>query len=285
MSLASAPDAAGTIDLDVFTCPLDGLRLIEASAGTGKTWNLCGLYLRLLLERGLEAPQILVVTFTNAATAELRERIRGRLVDVLAYLQRGASTADPFVARLVAAAENNARVDQPQMRLRLEAALHTFDEAAVFTIHGFCQRALSDTPFAAGLPFSLELLRDDQPLRLEAVSDFWRRHVASGAMPAALADHLTQRGDSPASWAGLLGRQMARSRARVIWPDELASETAIDTPGLAAAFERAGQLWGSDGTGPTDVLLAGLAALNAGSYREDSVRAGASITSCCRTRR
>jgi exodeoxyribonuclease V beta subunit len=275
MSLASAPDAAGTIDLDVFTCPLDGLRLIEASAGTGKTWNLCGLYLRLLLERGLDAPQILVVTFTNAATAELRERIRSRLVDVLAYLQRGASTADPFVARLVAAVENNAGVDQPQMRLRLEAALHTFDEAAVFTIHGFCQRALSDTPFAAGLPFSLELLRDDQPLRLEAVSDFWRRHVASGAMPAALADHLAQRGDSPASWAGLLGRQMARSRARVIWPDELASETAIDTPGLAAAFERAGQLWGSDGTGPTDVLLAGLAALNAGSYREDSVRAGA----------
>ena len=275
MSLASAPDAAGTIDLDVFTCPLDGLRLIEASAGTGKTWNLCGLYLRLLLERGLEAPQLLVVTFTNAATAELRERIRSRLVDVLAYLQRGASTADPFVARLVAAVENNAGVDQPQMRLRIEAALHTFDEAAVFTIHGFCQRALSDTPFAAGLPFSLELLRDDQPLRLEAVSDFWRRHVASGAMPAALADHLTQRGDSPASWAGLLGRQMARSRARVIWPDELASETAIDTPGLAAAFERAGQLWGSDGTGPTDALLAGLAALNAGSYREDSVRAGA----------
>ena len=146
MSLASAPDAAGTIDLDVFTCPLDGLRLIEASAGTGKTWNLCGLYLRLLLERGLDAPQILVVTFTNAATAELRERIRSRLVDVLAYLQRGASTADPFVARLVAAVENNAGVDQPQMRLRLEAALHTFDEAAVFTIHGFCQRALSDTP-------------------------------------------------------------------------------------------------------------------------------------------
>ncbi|MBL8374582.1 exodeoxyribonuclease V subunit beta [Accumulibacter sp.] len=272
----STAHTATAIDLDVFTCPLDGLRLIEASAGTGKTWNLCGLYLRLLLEKGLDAPQILVVTFTNAATAELRERIRSRLVDVLAYLQRDASSADPFVARLVAAVENNAGVDRPQMRMRLEAALHAFDEASVFTIHGFCQRALSDTPFAAGLPFSLEVLHDDRPLRLEAVSDFWRRHVASGAISPALADHLAQRGDSPESWAGLLGRQMARSRSRVIWPEELeAQAAAVDTPGLAAAFEHAGQLWGGDGAKPTDALLAGLAALNASSYKEASVRAGA----------
>jgi len=272
----STAHTATAIDLDVFTCPLDGLRLIEASAGTGKTWNLCGLYLRLLLEKGLDAPQILVVTFTNAATAELRERIRSRLVDVLAYLQRDASSADPFVARLVAAVENNAGVDRPQMRMRLEAALHAFDEASVFTIHGFCQRALSDTPFAAGLPFSLEVLHDDRPLRLEAVSDFWRRHVASGAISPALADHLAQRGDSPESWAGLLGRQMARSRSRVIWPEELeAQAAAVDTPGLAAVFEHAGQLWGGDGAKPTDALLAGLAALNASSYKEASVRAGA----------
>jgi exodeoxyribonuclease V beta subunit len=276
MSLAAAPDATGAIDLDVFTCPLEGLRLIEASAGTGKTWNLCGLYLRLLLEKGLDAPQILVVTFTNAATAELRERIRSRLVDVLAYLQHDASSADPFVPRLVAAVENNAGVDRPQMRVRLEAALHTFDEASVFTIHGFCQRALSDTPFAAGLPFSLELLHDDRPLRVEAVSDFWRRHVASGAISPALADHLAQRGDSPASWADLLGRQMTRARARVIWPEELeAQAAAVDTPGLAAAFERAGQLWGGDGAAPAGALLTGLAALNASSYKEANVRAGA----------
>ena len=70
--------------LDVFACPLDGIRQIEASAGTGKTWNICGLYLRLLLEKRLEVQRILVVTFTNAATAELRERIRQRIVDTLA---------------------------------------------------------------------------------------------------------------------------------------------------------------------------------------------------------
>ncbi len=74
-------------ELDVFACPLDGTTLIEASAGTGKTWALCGLYLRLLLERQLDVQHILVVTFTNAATAELRERIRGRIVETLAHLR------------------------------------------------------------------------------------------------------------------------------------------------------------------------------------------------------
>ena len=91
-------------ELDVFACPLDGISLIEASAGTGKTWNICGLYLRLLLERRLEVQRILVVTFTNAATAELRDRIRQRIAGTLAYLLvRGAANGgDPFVPKLVA---------------------------------------------------------------------------------------------------------------------------------------------------------------------------------------
>ncbi|MBP9804380.1 MAG: exodeoxyribonuclease V subunit beta [Candidatus Accumulibacter sp.] len=264
------------IDLDVFACPLDGLRLIEASAGTGKTWNLCGLYLRLLLERDLEVQQILVVTFTNAATAELRERIRSRIVDVLAYLQRAATASDPFVTQLLAAVERNTGVDRQRMLARLDAALHTFDEAAVFTIHGFCQRALSDTPFAAGLPFKLELLHDDQPLRLEAVSDFWRRQVASAAISPALADYLLQNKDSPETWARLLGRQLAKPRSRVIWPEEMANAQAeINLAGLLDTFERARQLWGGDGAGPTEALLNGLGALNANSYKPDAVQLGA----------
>ena len=65
--------------LDQTTLSLEGTHLIEASAGTGKTHTIASLYLRLLLERELNVNQILVVTFTNAATAELRGRIRGRL--------------------------------------------------------------------------------------------------------------------------------------------------------------------------------------------------------------
>ena len=151
-------------EFDVFHCGLDGINLIEASAGTGKTWNICGLYLRLLLERGLDVQQILVVTFTNAATAELRERVRSRMVETLAFLRRDGEAAepgDPFVPRLVAAVEQRMGATHGQLALTLDKALQYFDEAAIFTIHGFCQRALADASFSAGLPFSLTLVTDD----------------------------------------------------------------------------------------------------------------------------
>ncbi|MBE2259218.1 MAG: exodeoxyribonuclease V subunit beta [Rhodobacteraceae bacterium] len=281
MSEQRSDQRLATRELDVFACPLDRRCLIEASAGTGKTWNICGLYLRLLLEQGLETQQILVVTFTNAATAELRQRLRARIVDVLAWLRNETTASDAFVARLVAAVEANASVDRQRLRTLLEAALHTFDEAAVFTIHGFCQRALSDTPFAAGLPFSLELVQDDQALRLEAVSDFWRRQVAGDQISPALADYLAERQDSPEKWARLLKRQMAKSLSRVLWPpetepqDSACEATAVDLPGLRAAFEKARRLWAGAGAAPTAALLAGLPALHAGSYKEDGVRTAA----------
>ena len=150
-------------ELDVFSCPLDGIRLVEASAGTGKTWNICGLYLRLLLERELPVESLLVVTFTKAATAELSGRIRERIVETLQILEGGTPGPDPFVPQLLAhlAAAGHA---QEQLATRLRLALQTFDEAAIFTIHGFCQRALADTPFAAGLPYELELVEDETEL-------------------------------------------------------------------------------------------------------------------------
>ncbi|MCJ7617357.1 MAG: UvrD-helicase domain-containing protein, partial [Desulfobacterales bacterium] len=65
---------------DLQSVPLSGINLIEASAGTGKTSSITGLFLRLILEKGLLVDQILVVTFTKAATAELKERIRNKLL-------------------------------------------------------------------------------------------------------------------------------------------------------------------------------------------------------------
>jgi ATP-dependent exoDNAse (exonuclease V) beta subunit (contains helicase and exonuclease domains) len=170
-------------ELDVFSCPLDGIRLVEASAGTGKTWNICGLYLRLLLERELPVESLLVVTFTKAATAELSGRIRERIVETLQILEGGTPGPDPFVRncwRIWPPPATRRNSSPPACVWRCE----TFDEAAIFTIHGFCQRALADTPFAAGLPYELELVEDDSALRLEATQDFWRREVA-GRRPAA----------------------------------------------------------------------------------------------------
>ncbi|MDO9216000.1 MAG: UvrD-helicase domain-containing protein, partial [Lacisediminimonas sp.] len=95
---AAAPNPFSQFDL--LGCTLDARTLIEASAGTGKTWNITGLYLRLLLEKSLEVEQILVVTFTKAATAELRERIRTRIVDMLDCLQQDGDSDDSFLAEL-----------------------------------------------------------------------------------------------------------------------------------------------------------------------------------------
>lgn len=285
-----------TTALNVFDSPLDGTRLIEASAGTGKTWNICGLYLRLLLERRLTVQQILVVTFTKAATAELRDRIRQRIVDMLAGLQAPAAdsqaaagltadgltadgtapagaAADPFVAGLLARWRIGLGRADADAVLALQQALQTFDEASIFTIHGFCQRALADTPFAARQPLVQELLHDDSALRLEAVHDFWRREVASAQADPALVAHLLARGDSPEHYARLLQRQLARPLSQLVWPAGIdqpvvpgAAAAAVD-----AAFDQARKLWLAEAETISRTLLAGLGRLNGTTYRQDGV--------------
>ncbi|MBV7300032.1 exodeoxyribonuclease V subunit beta [Enterovibrio paralichthyis] len=164
--------------LETMTFPLHGQRLIEASAGTGKTFTIAGLYLRLLLGHGseesahatpLSVDKILVVTFTEAATQELRDRIRARIHDARLAFSRGES-ADPVIAPLLAAIS-----DHRQAELRLLQAERQMDEAAIYTIHGFCQRMLTQNAFESGSLFTNEFITDESPLRERAVADFWRR--------------------------------------------------------------------------------------------------------------
>ncbi|MFL6696276.1 MAG: exodeoxyribonuclease V subunit beta, partial [Vitreoscilla sp.] len=263
--------------LDVFDCPLEGIRQIEASAGTGKTWNICGLYLRLLLEGRLEVQRILVVTFTNAATAELRERIRQRVVDTLAWLraeQAGEAPAggDDFVERLIRTARERHGLATEDMLARLELALATFDEASIFTIHGFCQRALADTPFIAQMPLAMELVRDDANWVAEAANDFWRRRIAADDLDAGLAGHLVTSKDSPAGFAALLKRHLAKPLARAAWPDDLDVARAIPSDDLVAAHATAQHLWDAQRDAIEDLLQRSMSALSAVSYKEDSVR-------------
>ncbi|WP_421145549.1 exodeoxyribonuclease V subunit beta [Aeromonas dhakensis] len=175
-----------TNQLNTLRFPLHGERLIEASAGTGKTYTIAGLYLRLLLghgplieegadagqasahERPLSVTEILVVTFTEAATAELRGRIRGRIHEARLAFMRGQS-GDALLTQLLAEVE-----DHELAARRLLAAERQMDEAAVFTIHGFCQRMLKQNAFESGALFETEFLTDDSQLRLQAVSDYWR---------------------------------------------------------------------------------------------------------------
>ncbi|NNT93430.1 exodeoxyribonuclease V subunit beta [Stutzerimonas nitrititolerans] len=160
--------------------PLHGSRLIEASAGTGKTFTISALYLRLVLGHGGEQafarellpPEILVVTFTDAATRELRDRIRARLVEA-ARVFREEAEGDDLLRQL--------RADFPPERwpacaCRLDIAAQWMDEAAVSTIHGWCQRMLREHAFDSGSLFTLTLETDHSELLAQVARDYWRLH-------------------------------------------------------------------------------------------------------------
>lgn len=203
-------------ELDVFACPLDGVNQIEASAGTGKTWNICALYVRLLLEKKLAADAILVVTFTKAATAELHERIRSRLVEIAHAMETGDTAGDAFLERLFDT--TLAGMDPDEALKRINIALHTFDQAAIHTIHAFCQRALQEAPFAAAMPFAFDLEADDSSLRFEMAADFWRERVEPlAARDTSFAAWLVAKGAGPASLDAQLSRRLKKPLADLRW--------------------------------------------------------------------
>lgn len=164
--------------LDPLRLPLRGERLIEASAGTGKTFTIAALYLRLLLglggesayPRAISVEELLVVTFTEAATEELRGRIRSNIHELRIACLRGESDNPLYSALLAEIA------DKDDAAKTLLLAERQMDEAAVFTIHGFCQRMLSLNAFESGMLFEQQLIEDESRLRYQACADFWRRH-------------------------------------------------------------------------------------------------------------
>ena len=171
--------------------PLDnGVQLLEASAGTGKTFALAHLVLRLVCERQLALEQLLVVTFTEAAAAELRDRIAQRLQQALALLEQPASTtADPVLLTWLAA--------HPALKPGpLLLALEQLDRADITTIHGFCRRTLQRRALEAGLGPAVELESDDGERRRQVCHDYWQQQLLP--LPAPLLAGLELRGLKPA---------------------------------------------------------------------------------------
>jgi len=211
----TVPSPATPPELDVWSVPLHGSRLLEASAGTGKTWTLSALVVRLVLgpdapadlsappfatdsaialsaspdfHRPLLPSDILVMTFTRAATRELTDRIRLRLAQAARVLRDEPDAAalcasDTFLAQLSARyADDAASADDPNPRRqqaawRVAMAAESMDEAAIFTLDAWCQRVLREHAFDSGQPFDETLVPDEQALRRQAVQDHWRRHV------------------------------------------------------------------------------------------------------------
>ncbi len=172
-----------------------GVQLIEASAGTGKTYSITSLYLRLLLERRLTVEQILVVTFTEAATAELHERIRTRLRTAVQGFQDQDGGADPFLCQLL-----ERSLDHEADRRLLARAVSDIDKGAVSTIHGFAHRVLQQHALETGLLFELELTGATQRLVQEISDDYWSTFFYD--LDYRLAS-LVRQGVSPAQLRGL----------------------------------------------------------------------------------
>jgi exodeoxyribonuclease V beta subunit len=160
---------------------LDGVHAIEASAGTGKTFTLATLVVRLVVERGLRVSQVLAVTFTEAATQELRSRIRARLL-LAEQLVGAAPTAGASPEATLTRAVLDAHLARgtetaDALRRRLHAAANDIDLAAIFTIHGFCARVLRDHALEVGQAFyAPELLTSDTALYEAIAADLWRAH-------------------------------------------------------------------------------------------------------------
>jgi exodeoxyribonuclease V beta subunit len=246
-------DAVGT--------PLEGANLIEASAGTGKTHTITGLFLRLLLEKNLAVHQILVVTFTEAATEELKERIRNKIHEAIDAFSKGESE-DSLLAELV----KKQAPSEGALRL-LREALRAFDEAPIFTIHGFCRRMLHENAFESGSLFDTELVTDPSVMIQESVDDFWRRHLYTAS--SLFANFALTKRFTPAELAKLLKRKVNQPFLRII-PDAEGPDTGPQEKKFREAFARALKAWQSS---KEEVirLLTSWGGLNRSKYRASKI--------------
>ncbi|WP_171035601.1 UvrD-helicase domain-containing protein, partial [Haemophilus influenzae] len=206
-----------TIPLNPITLPLNQISLIEASAGTGKTYTIGSLYLRLLLKAGennfsrpLNVEEILVVTFTEMATEELKKKIRERITDAINKLTAFAKTQDKSAFKndefLTALCDN---LDIFEAIHRLKLAEQNMDLAAIYTIHGFCRRMLMQYAFHSGIHFNLELIKDQSDLLVRFANEFWREHFYP--LPFEMADFIANELGSPDYVLSLLESNLGKN--------------------------------------------------------------------------
>ncbi|HVU03651.1 MAG TPA: exodeoxyribonuclease V subunit beta [Polyangiaceae bacterium] len=215
-----------------FGVALSGTNVVTASAGTGKTYTITTLVVRLILESKLDVRELLVVTFTEAATAELRARIRARLRDAAEAFSAAIAGRKTGDAELDAYAERRRGTAQGDFA-RLEAALRDVDEASISTIHGFCHRMVRESAFESDSEFEAELVTDLGTLRDRVVHDFWAAHVA----------HLPKETIAELS-AGQFGVAAARNLVdRVVRNPDLPVLPETDEDPFQGAVEAARRVW------------------------------------------
>ena len=210
--------------------------LIEASAGTGKTHAITTLVLRLLLEQDRDLEEILVVTFTEAATAELRARIRQRLRAAHdAFASAGVDPGDVEIATLVERSS-----DRERARARLALALGRIDDAPIHTIHGFCQRALTEHAFDSGVRLDAELITDVDAIRDEVVLDFWTASLSDASAGTVRA---LQQAKVTATGQSALVDKVTEAPYLRLKPEQVVEPRAPDEGAFAQLHAHAAALW------------------------------------------
>ncbi|SMO33836.1 exodeoxyribonuclease V subunit beta [Gracilimonas mengyeensis] len=249
--------------LDVFEAPLQGISLVEASAGTGKTHNITSLYVRAIIERNLTPSQILVMTFTEAATAELKQRLRRRMRESLAAVEGGYDGDDDFLLTLT-------EKEYPNAKQQLKEAIDSFDEAAVFTIHGFCNRVLAEYSLQFDVPAEFQLLTDESELIQDQVDAYWRSFIRKDLQTREdyqLLDFLTDEGFGPDELMVGVQAVMGQSYA-ILEPSSPDLRSLLDLlTQLNETHEQAKKRWGKEKAEFREVLLSG--DLNGNKFRKN----------------
>jgi len=212
--------------LKPFDIALSGINLVEASAGTGKTYNITSLYIRALIEQELAVGKILVVTYTEAATKELKDRLLKRIRESIRVLRRNAvsDSGDQFLEELLQQVQDRTAALQ-----KLEKAIRAFDEAAIYTIHGFCYQALQEQAFESRAMYDAEMIGDDSELVLEAVDDYWRNWVDEATddpRKRPLLQFIIGKGYTPDKLAFELGSYLGQPHLQVL-PEDMPSREEI----------------------------------------------------------
>jgi exodeoxyribonuclease V beta subunit len=223
-------------NFDLLNSALEGTNLIEASAGTGKTYTITGLFLRLVLEKHLSVSRILVVTFTEAATGELKERIRGQLREAIRAFSEGGSQ-DPFLKDLTKKMN-----DTGKALAHLKEALREFDQASIFTIHGFCKRMLQENAFESGSLFDTELVTDQENIKREIVDDFWRKNFYR-ASPL-FVHYAMDNKLSPDTLLSLIGNRVAQPYLKII-PQFDVPDSSREEEAYKKSFDEVRKAWPS----------------------------------------
>ncbi|HLP17111.1 MAG TPA: UvrD-helicase domain-containing protein, partial [Bacteroidota bacterium] len=255
--------------------PIEGMNVLEASAGTGKTFTIAGLYLRMVLEKKLDVNQILVVTFTEAATAELHERVRETLKTALNAFTRKIEGIEETQFHPSPIPHMLETMDAGEAVKRLTVNLQTFDEAAIRTIHGFCRMLLLENSFECGAQFDCELEANQDALIELVTSDYWRRMIGHATPLLARALNTWSSQLNVKSLSRLIKQAMDHLDIEIIPPAPgLPDESVCDA--YAMIIHKVQSLW-ADERDAIVQLLAGNRDLKQTTYAPERVRARAEV--------